>query len=99
MRRLPVRLRVDLPTTQEREQILKVLLRNDNVDPKLDYALIAEKTDTYSGSDLKELCKKALAVPTSDFLSAQTDNMENQKPSALRPLSTQDFLQALQSLH
>ncbi|KAF7969020.1 hypothetical protein HWV62_28630 [Athelia sp. TMB] len=59
LRRLPRRLLVDLPGEKEREAILKILLRDENLGPNLDLATLAKKTESFSGSDLKHLCVSA----------------------------------------
>lgn len=56
LRRLPRRLLVDLPGEKEREAILKILLRDENLGPNLDLATLAKKTESFSGSDLKREC-------------------------------------------
>lgn len=53
LRRLPRRLLVDLPGETEREAILKILLRDENLAPDLDLAVLAKKAESFSGSDLK----------------------------------------------
>ncbi|KZP24799.1 AAA-domain-containing protein [Athelia psychrophila] len=59
LRRLPRRLLVDLPGVTEREAILKILLRDENLAPDLDLAALAKKAESFSGSDLKHLCVSA----------------------------------------
>ncbi|KAH9926228.1 uncharacterized protein B0H18DRAFT_1085140 [Fomitopsis serialis] len=49
LRRLPRRLLVDLPGEKEREEILKILLRDETL-----------ADDSFSGSDLKHLCVSAV---------------------------------------
>lgn len=61
LRRLPVKLRLDLPSKQEREDILRILLRDEDVSD-VDLGVIADHTPRYSGSDLRELCKQALLL-------------------------------------
>lgn len=57
LRRLPRRILVDLPAPEARLQILRILLKEDELDPALDLSLLAgPKTVNYSGSDLKNLC-------------------------------------------
>ncbi|EEH23046.2 hypothetical protein PABG_05257 [Paracoccidioides brasiliensis Pb03] len=56
LRRLPRRLLVDLPTEQDRLSILKIHLREEQVDASLDLAELASRTPLYSGSDLKNMC-------------------------------------------
>ncbi|KAJ7109306.1 hypothetical protein C8R44DRAFT_802169 [Mycena epipterygia] len=59
LRRLPRRLLVDLPGEREREEILKILLRDETLGSDLDPKSLAKKTESFSGSDLKNLCVSA----------------------------------------
>jgi SpoVK/Ycf46/Vps4 family AAA+-type ATPase len=59
LRRLPRRLLVDLPVAKDRESILKIHLRDEQLDPAVSLSELAEKTAFYSGSDLKNLCVAA----------------------------------------
>jgi hypothetical protein len=59
LRRLPRRLLVDLPVEQDREAILKIHLKNEQLDPSVDLADLARRTPFYSGSDLKNVCVAA----------------------------------------
>ncbi|KAJ5646977.1 hypothetical protein N7490_003349 [Penicillium lividum] len=55
LRRLPRRLLVDLPTETDRLAILKIHLKEEQLDPAVDLAELAKRTELYSGSDLKNL--------------------------------------------
>ncbi|KAH9951922.1 AAA-domain-containing protein [Amylocystis lapponica] len=59
LRRLPRRLLVDLPGEKEREEILKILLRDEKLAEDVDLKTLAKKTESFSGSDLKHLCVSA----------------------------------------
>ncbi|KAH7923865.1 AAA-domain-containing protein [Leucogyrophana mollusca] len=59
LRRLPRRLLVDLPGEKEREEILKILLRDENLSSDMDLKALAKQTESFSGSDLKHLCVSA----------------------------------------
>ncbi|KAJ7172539.1 hypothetical protein C8R46DRAFT_153853 [Mycena filopes] len=59
LRRLPRRLLVDLPGEPEREAIIRILLRDETLGDDLDPKSIAQKTENFSGSDLKHLCVSA----------------------------------------
>ncbi|KAJ4968151.1 hypothetical protein NE237_014852 [Protea cynaroides] len=59
IRRLPRRLMVNLPDAPNREKILRVILTKEEMAPDVDLAAIANMTDGYSGSDLKNLCVMA----------------------------------------
>lgn len=53
LRRLPRRLLVDLPGEEERKEILKILLREENLAEDVDLGEMAKRTGDFSGSDLK----------------------------------------------
>ncbi|KAL1707774.1 P-loop containing nucleoside triphosphate hydrolase protein [Schizophyllum commune] len=59
LRRLPRRLLVDLPGEKEREEILKILLRDETLGDDVDVKALAKRTESFSGSDLKHLCVSA----------------------------------------
>ncbi|KAG8713207.1 hypothetical protein FRC09_018974 [Ceratobasidium sp. 395] len=59
LRRLPCRLLVDLPGVEAREEILRIMLRDDELAPDVSISDLAKKTDRFSGSDLKNLCVAA----------------------------------------
>ncbi|KAK8174254.1 ATPase family AAA domain-containing protein 1-A [Phyllosticta citrichinensis] len=59
LRRLPRRVLVDLPTERDREAILRIHLKGELLDEKLDLRDVARRTPFYSGSDLKNLCVAA----------------------------------------
>ena len=63
LRRLPRRLLVDLPGEKERAEILKILLRDETLAPDVDLKLLAKKTDSFSGSDLKRTLRPSLVFP------------------------------------
>ncbi|VDQ01840.1 unnamed protein product [Trichobilharzia regenti] len=58
-------IKVPLPNTMQRNHILKVLLRGDQVARQLsedDFNQIAAKTEGLSGNDLSELCREAAFI-------------------------------------
>ncbi|KAG6038991.1 hypothetical protein E4U41_003373 [Claviceps citrina] len=59
LRRLPRKILVDLPLQADRAAILRLLLRDERLDPAVSLEHLAEQTPYYSGSDLKNLCVAA----------------------------------------
>jgi SpoVK/Ycf46/Vps4 family AAA+-type ATPase len=59
LRRLPRRLLVDLPTKEDRQSILSLHLRDEELDDSVDVAVLAEQTPFYSGSDIKNVVVSA----------------------------------------
>ncbi|CAE6357490.1 unnamed protein product [Rhizoctonia solani] len=96
VRRLPCRVLIDLPDDAAREVILKILLRNEQLENDVDLKYLARQTLGYSGSDLKSLCvmaacesaKESAKVPWSTFKSKTNDSLDRLSLSgALTPPS------------
>ncbi|CAI7757113.1 unnamed protein product, partial [Closterium sp. NIES-54] len=68
IRRFPRRLMVDLPDADNREKILRVILKDEEVEEGFDYKELAAMTEGYSGSDLKNLCVTAAYQPIKEIL-------------------------------
>ncbi|KAJ6972964.1 hypothetical protein NC653_033333 [Populus alba x Populus x berolinensis] len=68
IRRLPRRLMVNLPDALNREKILRVILAKEDLAPDVDLEAVANMTDGYSGSDLKNLCVTAAHCPIREIL-------------------------------
>ena len=60
LRRLPLQIHVPMPNAKQRLQILCVLLSDVQLEDESVLSLLAEKTPFFSGSDLKELCRRVL---------------------------------------
>ncbi|KAE8788461.1 Spastin [Hordeum vulgare] len=68
IRRLPRRLMVSLPDAPNRERILKMILSKEALAEDVSLDSVANMTDGYSGSDLKNLCVAAAGRPIHDLL-------------------------------
>ncbi|CAM0152001.1 unnamed protein product [Urochloa decumbens] len=68
IRRFPRRIMVSLPDSSNREKILKVLLCKEALAPDVDLESVANDTEGYSGSDLKNLCVTAAHCSIRDIL-------------------------------
>ncbi|KAK1291136.1 Katanin p60 ATPase-containing subunit A1 [Acorus calamus] len=102
IRRLPRRLMVNLPDAANREKILRVILAKEELAPGFDLETVANMTDGYSGSDLKNLCVTAAHCPIRELLEKEKKERnsalaENRLPPPLygsddvRPLNMDDF--------
>ncbi|PVI07120.1 AAA-domain-containing protein [Periconia macrospinosa] len=94
IRRLPRRLLVDLPAETDRQEILRIHLRGEQLDGSVDLAGLARQTPFYSGSDLKNVavsaalaCVKeeneqaAIAAVKSTVAGEGADSPSSQRPS------------------
>ncbi|KAG5245363.1 peroxisomal ATPase [Salix suchowensis] len=95
IRRLPRRIHVDLPYAENRMKILKIILSRENLEPDFLFDKLANATEGYSGSDLKNLCIAAAYRPVEELLEEEKDgkNVAGAAP-ALRPLNLNDFIQS-----
>ncbi|KAH9901047.1 AAA-domain-containing protein [Cubamyces lactineus] len=80
LRRLPRRLLVDLPGEKEREEILKILLRDETLADDVDLKQLAKKTESFSGSDLKHLCVSAALDAVKERVTVPWRQSSSQSP-------------------
>ncbi|XP_033108615.1 katanin p60 ATPase-containing subunit A-like 2 isoform X4 [Anneissia japonica] len=100
LRRLEKRILVDLPTTEAREKMIEfhlpLVLNPDcvlSIKTNLDYIDLAEKTEGYSGSDLKLVCKEAAMRPVRkvfDILESAQIEDESIPEFSIDPITTED---------
>nr|XP_004241492.1 peroxisome biosynthesis protein PAS1-like [Solanum lycopersicum] len=102
IRRLPRRLMVKLPDALNRAKILKVILEKEDLSEDVDLNSIANTTNGYSGSDLKNLCVTAAYRPIKEIVEKEKKehaaaSVDGRPPPALyssadiRPLNMDDF--------
>ncbi|WOL00515.1 hypothetical protein Cni_G09228 [Canna indica] len=94
IRRLPRRIYVGLPDVENRTKILRVLLSQENLEPDFNFDQLANATDGYSGSDLKNLCIAAAYRPVEELLEEERKRGRSDTTSSLRPLKMDDFIEA-----
>ncbi|EFN52488.1 hypothetical protein CHLNCDRAFT_32508, partial [Chlorella variabilis] len=82
IRRMPRRIFVPLPDTPNRERILQVILKDEDLDPSFDFSEAAALADGYSGSDLKNVCIAAAYCPIREFLEKERAAMAAEKAAA-----------------
>ncbi|KAG2610671.1 uncharacterized protein LOC120703099 isoform X2 [Panicum virgatum] len=94
IRRLPRRILVDLPDAKNRMKILKVLLAKENLESDFRFDELANVTEGYSGSDLKNLCIAAAYRPVHELLEQESKGDTGSTKTSLRALKLDDFVQA-----
>ncbi|RLM79518.1 uncharacterized protein C2845_PM12G27110 [Panicum miliaceum] len=87
------RIYVDLPDAQNRMKILKILLAKEKLESDFKFDELANATEGYSGSDLKNLCVAAAYRPVHELLEEEKGGASNES-SYLRPLKLDDFIKA-----
>uniref|UniRef100_A0A6M2E7H0 AAA+ ATPase domain-containing protein n=1 Tax=Populus davidiana TaxID=266767 RepID=A0A6M2E7H0_9ROSI len=93
IRRLPRRIHVDLPDAENRMKILRIILNRENLEADFQFDKLANATEGYSGSDLKNLCIAAAYRPVEELLEEEKGG-KNGATLALRPLNLEDFIQS-----
>lgn len=94
MRRMPKRFSVSLPNMEQRKRILRILLKDSEVDEKeFDLDRLVIQTDGLSGSDLKELCRDAAMNSMREYIRSNFKNGQRitEGDVNVRPLKNSDF--------
>ncbi|CAL5354428.1 unnamed protein product [Camellia sinensis] len=94
IRRLPRRIYVDLPDAENRVKILRIFLAKENLEPEFQFEKLANATEGYSGSDLKNLCIAAAYRPVQELLEEEKKVDKNDMVPVLRPLNLDDFIES-----
>ncbi|WVZ10922.1 hypothetical protein V8G54_015452 [Vigna mungo] len=96
IRRFERRIMVGMPSVENREKILRTLLRKEKVDKKFDFKELATMTEGYSGSDLKNLCTTAAYRPVRELIRQERLKMleKRQKGVEEQNNNVQDALEA-----
>ncbi|CAL9708653.1 unnamed protein product [Knipowitschia caucasica] len=111
LRRMPTTFHVGLPNARQRQEILCLVLAGENLSNAINLKEIAEKTEGYSGSDLRELCRDAAMYRVRDYVRKEQmrqiaqqlldDDEEEEKPvdeESLRPVTQLDLLFGLDKM-
>lgn len=96
LRRMPRPFEVGLPNHEERVEILRKVLEEVALETGFCFNTVANVTEGYSGSDLKELCRAAMMHPVRENVRAAAKEhvfgVGNKR--SLRPLTLDDVLTA-----
>ncbi|XP_068650387.1 uncharacterized protein [Aristolochia californica] len=84
LRRLPQTFEIGIPDQDERVKILKVILKGEKVEEKINVGHIARLCEGFTGSDLFELCKQAAYFPIRDLLNAERQGQASIEPRGIR---------------
>ncbi|KAI6228785.1 AAA domain-containing protein [Aphelenchoides fujianensis] len=98
-RRFEKRLYIALPTAEARKSMLDTNLGgliHDLTPDRLE--VLADRTEGYSGADMRQLCAEAAMGPIREIEDMSTMDIETVKEEEIRPISMRDFDDALQSV-
>lgn len=68
LRRMPAQFHIGLPNKKQRENILSLILRNEQLNDDINVVKLAESTQGFSGSDLRELCRNATVSRAREYM-------------------------------
>lgn len=94
LRRMPTRFHINQPSQKQREQILKLILDNERVESEVDLASVAQDTEGFSGSDLREMCRDAALLCVRDFVHTQDSDSEE----SIRAITQSDLQRAISKM-
>ncbi|KAL2303215.1 hypothetical protein Nmel_010679 [Mimus melanotis] len=82
---------------KQREAILKLILKNENVDSHVDLLQVAKETDGFSGSDLKEMCRDAALLCVREYVNNACEEDVHDEDE-IRPVQQQDLHRAIEKM-
>lgn len=103
-RRMPATFHIRLPNLHQRLRILNLILSYESLSHGVDLYEIASLCETFSGSDIKELCRAAAMIRVKELSrlhsgSMFSDNTEFEHLMLnLRPINKNDFLSAIEKI-
>lgn len=77
LRRMPAQFHVALPDEEQRLKILKLILENEKVSKNVNFIQLAKTTNSFSGSDLRELCRNASVYRIRSFLRDHGEELDD----------------------
>ncbi|KAL7990441.1 hypothetical protein Chor_013871 [Crotalus horridus] len=81
---------------KQREAILKLILKNENVDRHVDLLEVAKETDGFSGSDLKEMCRDAALLCVREYVNTACEDSNDD--DEIRPVQQRDLHRAIEKM-
>jgi SpoVK/Ycf46/Vps4 family AAA+-type ATPase len=97
LRRMPAMFQIGLPKKDKRRSILELVLQNEKQEG-INLEKIAEETEGFSGSDLKELCRNAAMLRVRELRSRVLANDITLNQSDLRAITGEDFKNAVHKM-
>lgn len=95
LRRMPASFHIPMPNITQRKHILALTLANEPVANDVDIDLLARKTEGFSGSDLRELCRNGSVYRVRDYIKNRgedsIDSSEDEFHDTLRPITMEDL--------
>ncbi|TXT57726.1 MAG: hypothetical protein BAJATHORv1_10430 [Candidatus Thorarchaeota archaeon] len=95
--RFEKRIHVPLPDKEARTEIFRIHMEEIEIGSDVDFEELADLSEGYSGRDISVVCREAAMEPIRDL--QKTGRMDEEgEILALRPVSREDFLQAIDNI-
>ncbi|CAH2077727.1 unnamed protein product [Thlaspi arvense] len=98
IRRFERRIMVGLPSVESREKILRTLLSKEKTE-NLDFHELAQMTDGYSGSDLKNFCTTAAYRPVRELIKQECLKDQERKKQEGTEKSSEEVSEAKEEVY
>ncbi|XP_067620824.1 outer mitochondrial transmembrane helix translocase [Eurosta solidaginis] len=97
IRRMPAQFHIGLPTETQRLQILKLILETECVHNDVDYNRLAKLTNSFSGSDLREMCRNASVYRMRLFMRSNESQLTEQAANSAQPSTSSSAYAAVET--
>ncbi|KAG9509261.1 ATPase family AAA domain-containing protein 1, partial [Fragariocoptes setiger] len=100
LRRMPAMFAIGLPSAQKRQEILSLMLEDEDIARDVNIDEIAEQTEGFSGSDLRELCRSSALARVRQYVMSKNfaNGHDMTAQVSLRPISMSDFHEAINKM-
>lgn len=95
LRRMPAMFQIGLPSKLKRKDILTLILENETLNDDVDLGFVADMSEGFSGSDLRELCRGAAMFRVRELSYLLHNSFQGSRYSDLREITMSDFTSAI----
>lgn len=94
---MPAQFHINLPTEEQRIKILKLILEHENISSDVNFVQLAKITNSFSGSDLRELCRNASVYRIRSFIK-DGNVMAEEENQILPEIKMEDLMTSFQKM-
>ncbi|WIA42532.1 hypothetical protein OEZ86_008515 [Tetradesmus obliquus] len=100
-RRLEKRIYIPLPQHEERLELLHINLKGIDIEPNVNFDVVAGKLGGYSGDDITNICRDAAMNGMRRKIAGKTpaEIREMSKDDMKEPITMEDFIQAINKIN
>jgi len=98
LRRMAAKYFISMPNIDQRLKILNLILKDENLNDNVNLNDLARQTESYTGSDLNEICRQAAMERVIELCSGDANHEISAQQQQLRSISQDDFSEALRKV-